>query len=93
MQLLKQQVERLRKVEDKDERVKELEESYEALRRMMKCDCCKTNPMNAMLKNCNHVFCKACLEARCTNRDRKCPGCGRKFGGKDDIVDVYLGWS
>jgi hypothetical protein len=80
MQMLQQQLERLRKVQNSDDRVKDLEASYEALRDLIKCSICHVNNKNAMLKHCNHVFCKKCLLDQTKSRSRICPGCQVKFG-------------
>jgi E3 ubiquitin-protein ligase BRE1 len=42
-----------------------------------------------MIKTCNHVLCKDCVNERIQSRSRKCPHCLKPFG-INDSVPVHL---
>lgn len=60
-------------------------EQYEMLRQVAYCNICKRNLKNTVIKTCGHTFCNDCVEERVTSRSRKCPNCGKSFGGNDHM--------
>lgn len=59
------------------------------LQETLKCPSCKTNPKNAILTKCYHVFCIDCIKKRYDARRRKCPECNCGFGA-NDFRRVYI---
>ncbi|KAF8628901.1 hypothetical protein AX15_003682 [Amanita polypyramis BW_CC] len=49
------------------------------LKELLRCSTCKTNFRNTVITKCMHTFCKQCVEARITTRQRKCPACNLVF--------------
>ncbi|KAL5622263.1 hypothetical protein BROUX41_006208 [Berkeleyomyces rouxiae] len=58
------------------------------LRTLMLCTICNDKFKDTALKTCGHLFCKACVQDRLTNRMRKCPNCSKAFD-KMDIMAVH----
>ncbi|KAH6622430.1 BRE1 E3 ubiquitin ligase-domain-containing protein, partial [Boeremia exigua] len=52
---------------------------------MLQCQICKSRVKNTCIKTCGHLFCHDCVQDRLTNRARKCPSCGKAFGGNDTM--------
>jgi len=46
---------------------------------ILKCSTCKQNMRNTVITKCMHSFCKACVDARISTRQRKCPACNLAF--------------
>lgn len=61
----------------------------EALRKMVNCNVCSTRLKDRIITKCNHLFCSACIDANLSSRNRKCPGCGEKFG-QADVKPFYF---
>lgn len=61
----------------------------EMLRTLALCTICRNNFKNTVLKTCGHLFCNECVEARITNRMRKCPNCAKAFG-RDDVMLAHM---
>eukprot|EP00587_Corethron_hystrix_P000873 CAMPEP_0113306298 /NCGR_PEP_ID=MMETSP0010_2-20120614/5602_1 /TAXON_ID=216773 ORGANISM="Corethron hystrix, Strain 308" /NCGR_SAMPLE_ID=MMETSP0010_2 /ASSEMBLY_ACC=CAM_ASM_000155 /LENGTH=1110 /DNA_ID=CAMNT_0000160931 /DNA_START=742 /DNA_END=4071 /DNA_ORIENTATION=+ /assembly_acc=CAM_ASM_000155 len=58
------------------------------LKHKLACPVCKDREKKCILKRCNHMFCRQCVDENIKNRSRKCPACGLSFG-KDDVGDVW----
>ncbi|KAL8291986.1 hypothetical protein RQP46_001452 [Phenoliferia psychrophenolica] len=69
--------------------VRELKKYNEDLSKMLKCSTCALRFKGVIINRCGHLFCKECIDARLSNRQRKCPTCGVAFG-KDDVSSVYF---
>lgn len=54
-----------------------------ALRKMVNCTVCSAHIKNRIITRCNHIFCAECIDGILSARNRKCPGCGEKFGAND----------
>lgn len=67
----------------------ELQAECDVLRSMINCNVCHTRQKDRMIKTCNHLFCSECLEGTLQSRNRKCPGCGSKFG-MNDVKPFYF---
>ena len=61
----------------------------EALRKMVNCNVCSTRLKDRIITKCNHLFCSTCIDANLSSRNRKCPGCGEKFG-QADVKPFYF---
>lgn len=57
--------------------------------KMLKCSTCMLRFKGVIINRCGHLFCKECIDARLSNRQRKCPSCGMAFG-RDDVSNVYF---
>jgi hypothetical protein len=57
--------------------------------KMLKCSTCMVRFKGVIINRCGHLFCKDCIDARLSNRQRKCPSCGMAFG-RDDVSNVYF---
>ncbi|KIL65947.1 hypothetical protein M378DRAFT_449286 [Amanita muscaria Koide BX008] len=55
----------------------------QSLKELLRCSICKTNFRNTIITKCMHTFCKHCVEARITTRQRKCPACNILFSQSD----------
>lgn len=53
------------------------------VQKMLKCSTCNLRFKGAIINRCGHLFCKECIEARLSNRARKCPTCQAPFGQAD----------
>ncbi|KZT26692.1 hypothetical protein NEOLEDRAFT_1155451 [Neolentinus lepideus HHB14362 ss-1] len=71
------------------EREEELEDEVGKLMSVLKCSTCKQNMRNTVITKCMHTFCKSCVEARISTRQRKCPACNLPFG-QADVQTVYF---
>ncbi|OQO03656.1 hypothetical protein B0A48_10321 [Cryoendolithus antarcticus] len=49
------------------------------------CPICNKNLRNTALKTCGHVLCDGCVAGLVSNRNRKCPSCGKAFGSNDSM--------
>ncbi|KAF2474079.1 E3 ubiquitin-protein ligase-like protein bre1 [Lindgomyces ingoldianus] len=88
---LKAQVEGLEKQVDvwKKKSLGNQSEDTILMRSMLQCQVCKNNFKNTVLKTCGHVFCDDCVQDRLALRARKCPNCGKAFGG-NDLMRVHI---
>ncbi|KAF2404742.1 BRE1-domain-containing protein [Trichodelitschia bisporula] len=64
-------------------------EEVEMLRRVAYCGTCQRNLKDTILRTCNHLLCKECVQERISNRMRKCPICMKPFGINDHAT-VHL---
>ncbi|ERT02026.1 hypothetical protein HMPREF1624_00321 [Sporothrix schenckii ATCC 58251] len=64
-------------------------EEEEMLRKFALCSVCRHNFKNAIIKTCGHVFCQTCIDARLSNRMRKCPSCNKAFD-KMDVMSAHF---
>ncbi|KAK4529463.1 hypothetical protein CCYA_CCYA01G0320 [Cyanidiococcus yangmingshanensis] len=65
------------------------QEMIEELRRKLYCTVCKVQEKQVILVRCFHMFCRDCIQKNITNRNRKCPLCGDKFG-TDDVKPIFF---
>jgi len=56
---------------------------------MLRCSVCRDRFKEVAITRCYHLFCRECIDTNLTNRHRKCPACGEKFGA-DDVKQVYF---
>ncbi|KAF5393233.1 hypothetical protein D9757_000741 [Collybiopsis confluens] len=57
--------------------------------RLLKCSTCNVNFRDTILTKCSHTFCKSCVEARISSRQRKCPACGLGFA-QSEVLKVFM---
>ncbi|KAL1743369.1 hypothetical protein HDZ31DRAFT_65099 [Schizophyllum fasciatum] len=57
--------------------------------KMLKCSTCKLNFRSVILTKCMHTFCKDCIDARLTTRQRRCPSCDLTFTNSE-VHKFYL---
>jgi len=53
------------------------------LKKLLRCSTCMTSFRNTVITKCMHTFCKQCVDARITTRQRKCPACNLVFAQSD----------
>ncbi|KAJ6500129.1 BRE1 E3 ubiquitin ligase-domain-containing protein [Mycena vitilis] len=57
---------------------------------VLKCTACKgADFRDTVLTKCMHTFCRACVDARLSTRQRKCPACNTPFG-EGQVQTIYL---
>jgi len=56
---------------------------------LLKCSTCNINFRDTVLTKCSHTFCRSCLDARITSRQRKCPACGTGFG-QSECIKIFM---
>lgn len=61
----------------------ELVKERDSLMSILKCSTCKLQYRKYVLTKCMHTFCKDCIDARLTTRQRKCPACNGPFANSD----------
>lgn len=66
-----------------------VQEELEGLRLMMRCRVCDVRSKDTVLTKCMHTFCRECVDAIITSRNRKCPACGQHFG-LTEHKQIYL---
>jgi hypothetical protein len=49
----------------------------------MNCEICYEKIKNKFVTECNHTFCKKCIEKWCENYNNNCPKCRKEFTFKD----------
>lgn len=64
-------------------------EEEDMLRNFALCSVCRHDFKNAIIKTCGHVFCQSCIDARLSNRMRKCPACNKAFD-KMDVMTAHF---
>ncbi|KAI0780121.1 BRE1-domain-containing protein [Fomes fomentarius] len=57
----------------------ELQKEVNKCMSLLKCSTCSMNMRNTVITKCMHTFCKSCVEARISTRQRKCPACNLPF--------------
>ncbi|KAF9060655.1 hypothetical protein BDP27DRAFT_1236457 [Rhodocollybia butyracea] len=55
---------------------------------VLKCSTCNLNFRDTVLTKCSHTFCKPCVDARISSRQRKCPACGAAFA-QSEVVKLF----
>lgn len=71
------------------EKEAELIEEAASVWRLIKCSTCKENMRGVALTKCSHTFCKQCVEARISTRQRRCPHCNSGFA-QSEVVNVLF---
>ncbi|KAG1776925.1 BRE1 E3 ubiquitin ligase-domain-containing protein [Suillus placidus] len=71
------------------EKEAELMEEAASVWRLIKCSTCKENMRGVALTKCSHTFCKQCVEARISTRQRRCPHCNSGFA-QSEVVNVLF---
>ncbi|KAF8919838.1 BRE1 E3 ubiquitin ligase-domain-containing protein [Mucidula mucida] len=56
---------------------------------VLKCSTCKQSVRSIILSKCLHTFCKECIDARISTRQRKCPSCNLAFS-QGDVMQMYF---
>ncbi|KAF8070613.1 BRE1 E3 ubiquitin ligase-domain-containing protein [Lyophyllum atratum] len=91
----------LRKLEDgllrskKDLEIKHREasvnqsDSNTELMSLLKCSTCRVNFRKTVITKCMHTFCRPCVDARISTRQRKCPACNVAFA-QSDVMNLYF---
>ncbi|KAH7108505.1 hypothetical protein BKA62DRAFT_682424 [Auriculariales sp. MPI-PUGE-AT-0066] len=59
------------------------------MQKALKCSTCNHAYRDSVLITCGHTFCKNCIDARLTTRQRKCPACGDPFA-HSDVLHIFL---
>ena len=59
------------------------------VQKMLKCSACQTRFKAKVITRCYHLFCGECIDARISNRQRKCPTCALPFGAAD-VQQIYF---
>ncbi|KAF9653827.1 BRE1-domain-containing protein [Thelephora ganbajun] len=87
----KSELERQNKVKGAPTSVKEaqLQGEVDKCMSLLKCSTCKLNLRTTVLTKCMHTFCKQCVDARISTRQRKCPACNLAFG-QGDVQQLYF---
>ncbi|KAJ7647129.1 BRE1 E3 ubiquitin ligase-domain-containing protein [Roridomyces roridus] len=68
----------------------ELEMELKQTLNVLKCTACKGAEFrNTVLTKCMHTFCRSCVDARLTTRQRKCPACNQPFH-LSEVQTIYL---
>lgn len=80
----KKELERQRKEAVADASIKRSEsENGEDYRKLVLCTTCCQNFRSVIITKCLHTFCKPCVDARISTRQRKCPACNIPFAQSD----------
>ncbi|KAI1794073.1 BRE1-domain-containing protein [Ganoderma leucocontextum] len=66
-----------------------LQKECDNLMSVLKCSTCQLNFRNTILTKCMHTFCKSCVDARISTRQRKCPACNLAFSA-GEVSQVYF---
>ncbi|KAK0461262.1 uncharacterized protein EV420DRAFT_1531170 [Desarmillaria tabescens] len=67
----------------------ELQVQLDEAMSLLKCSTCKQSMRTIVLSKCMHTFCKDCIDARLSTRQRKCPSCNLAFG-QNDVLQIYF---
>ncbi|KAL5523682.1 hypothetical protein ACEPAG_7855 [Sanghuangporus baumii] len=71
------------------ERESELQREAENLMKILKCSTCQRHFRSTVILKCMHTFCKECVDARISHRQRKCPHCNLQFA-QSDVQHIYF---
>ncbi|OAX40088.1 BRE1-domain-containing protein [Rhizopogon vinicolor AM-OR11-026] len=71
------------------EKEAELAEEVASVWRLIKCSTCKENMRGVTLTKCSHTFCKQCVDARLSTRQRRCPHCNSGFA-QSEVVNILF---
>ncbi|KAM5530764.1 hypothetical protein V8D89_015571 [Ganoderma adspersum] len=74
---------------DPSAREASLQKECDNLMSVLKCSTCQLNFRNTILTKCMHTFCKSCVDARISTRQRKCPACNLAFSA-GEVSQVYF---
>ncbi|KAK7472721.1 E3 ubiquitin-protein ligase bre1 [Stygiomarasmius scandens] len=66
----------------------EVQSADEGALRLLRCSTCNINFRTTTITRCFHTFCKECIDARLSTRQRKCPACGLGFA-QSDVQTLY----
>ncbi|KAH7911989.1 BRE1 E3 ubiquitin ligase-domain-containing protein [Hygrophoropsis aurantiaca] len=61
----------------------ELQKEISRLWEVVKCTACKQGMRSVVLTKCMHTFCKSCIDARLSTRQRRCPNCNLGFAASE----------
>jgi len=61
----------------------------ESMRKKLNCTIVTDEPKEVVIVRCGHMFSRQCINDLVTNRNRKCPACGERFG-QDDCRPIYF---
>ncbi|KAG2153770.1 BRE1 E3 ubiquitin ligase-domain-containing protein [Suillus bovinus] len=92
---MKAEVEKLRveakklKSASASEKEADLMEEAASVWRLIKCSTCKEHMRGVALTKCSHTFCKQCIDARVSTRQRRCPHCNSGFA-QSEVVNVLF---
>ncbi|KAJ3853747.1 hypothetical protein EV368DRAFT_38287 [Lentinula lateritia] len=53
------------------------------------CSTCNLKFRDTILTKCCHTFCRPCVDARISSRQRKCPACGLGFA-QSEVLKIYM---
>ncbi|CAE6449136.1 unnamed protein product [Rhizoctonia solani] len=67
----------------------ELQKENAKVMAILRCSTCVKNFRSHTLLKCMHTFCKDCIDARVTTRQRKCPACNMAFAAQD-VQQIYF---
>jgi len=67
----------------------ELQSEIDKCMSVLKCSTCKMQMRNTVITKCMHTFCRQCVDARITTRQRKCPACNLGFASSD-VQQVFF---
>jgi len=67
----------------------ELQQELTKAMGLLKCSTCKQQMRSHILTKCSHTFCKPCIDARLSTRQRKCPACNMQFA-QSEVQQLYL---
>ncbi|KDQ27700.1 hypothetical protein PLEOSDRAFT_1112669 [Pleurotus ostreatus PC15] len=62
---------------------------HDKMQEILQCRICKARIRDTVITKCMHTFCRECLDARLSTRQRKCPSCQLAFGHAD-VHPVYF---
>ncbi|KAE9411274.1 BRE1-domain-containing protein [Gymnopus androsaceus JB14] len=55
----------------------------------LKCSTCNNSFRDTVLTKCSHTFCRPCVDARISSRQRKCPACNVGFA-QSEVLRIFL---
>ncbi|TDL25907.1 BRE1-domain-containing protein [Rickenella mellea] len=61
----------------------QLQSEVDKCMRILKCSTCQNAMRSTVITKCMHSFCKGCVDARISHRQRKCPACNLQFAQSD----------
>ncbi|EJD02861.1 uncharacterized protein FOMMEDRAFT_134051 [Fomitiporia mediterranea MF3/22] len=71
------------------EREADLQREVDKCLKLLKCSLCQNHMRNTVITKCMHTFCKVCVDARISSRQRKCPACNLAFA-LSEVQALYL---
>ncbi|KAI5123044.1 hypothetical protein M0805_000480 [Coniferiporia weirii] len=71
------------------ERESRLQKEVDKCMRILKCSTCQNAMRDTVITKCMHSFCKGCVDARISHRQRKCPACNLAFA-QSEVQTVYF---